>query len=77
LLQASLISAYEKLSNAETFAGITLRAARALGLYDRGQLAAGMKADFVTFPVTDFREILYQQGKLKPNRIWIGGKQVT
>src|SRR5690606_470112 len=63
LAQAALISAFEKLSNAETFSGITFRAAKALGLTDRGILSPGMRADFVAFPVSDYREILYHQGK--------------
>ena len=76
LMQAALISAFEKLSNAETIAGITFRAARALGLHDRGILAPGMRADLVAFPVFDYREILYNQGKLKPHRTWVGGKEI-
>lgn len=77
LTQAALISAFEKLSNAETFAGITLRAARALGLTDRGVLAPGMRADFVAFPISDYREILYHQGKLKPYRVWVAGEEIV
>ena len=38
---------YEKLSIAETLAGITFRAAAALNLSDRGILAQGKKADMV------------------------------
>lgn len=77
LAQAALISAFEKLSNAETFAAITFRGARSLQLNDRGILAPGMRADFVAFPVADYREILYHQGKLKPNRVWVAGKEIV
>jgi imidazolonepropionase len=77
LIEASVISAYEKLSHAETLAGITVRAAKALQLPDRGSLAPGMRADFVAFPVSDYREILYHQGKLKPQQIWVGGEEVV
>lgn len=76
LLQASLISASEKLSTAETFAAITFRAAKALGLKDRGVLAEGMLGDFILFPVDDYREILYSQGKIKPYSVWKRGMEV-
>ncbi|MCK5700342.1 MAG: imidazolonepropionase [Cyclobacteriaceae bacterium] len=69
LVQASVMSASEKLSNAETFAGITIRAAKALNLHDRGKLSVGLLADIVAFPCTDYREILYHQGQLQPNFI--------
>ena len=66
LMQAAVMSAAEKLSTAEVFAGLTYRTAKALNLTDRGMLAAGMRADMQAYPVNDYREILYQQGKLKP-----------
>jgi len=66
LMQAAVMSAAEKLSNAEVLAGLTLRAAKALKLYDRGVLAPGMRADMQVYPCKDYREILYHQGKLKP-----------
>ncbi len=74
LVQAALVSAYEKLSTVETFAGITFRAARAPGLDDRGILGVGKIADFVAFEVRDYREILWHQGKLKPSMVWKEGK---
>ncbi|WP_295802095.1 imidazolonepropionase [Mucilaginibacter sp.] len=66
LMQAAVMSAAEKLSTAEVFAGLTYRAAKALNLTDRGVLTTGMRADMQAYPVNDYREILYQQGKLKP-----------
>jgi len=66
LMQAAVMSAAEKLSNAEVFAGLTFRAAKALKLDDRGILAPGMRADMQVYPCGDYREILYHQGKLKP-----------
>lgn len=70
LMQASILSAYEKLTTAETFAALTFRAAKALNLYDRGVLEKGKLADMQAYPCADFREILYQQGKLKPGKVW-------
>jgi len=75
LTQAALLSVYQKLAFAETIGGITFRAARALDLGDRGTLARGMIADFIAFPATDYRDILYHQGKLKPGIIWKNGKK--
>lgn len=77
LLQAALLGAYEKISAAETFAGITFRAAKALNLSDRGILAQNKKADFVIFPCADYREILYQQGKMKPTSVFKNGKNIS
>jgi len=74
LVQASVLATFEKLSTAEVFAGITFRAAAALGLNDRGKIVSGLLADFILFPTSDYREILYQQGKLKPEMVWKRGK---
>jgi imidazolonepropionase len=76
LLQAALLGASEKLTTAETWAAITFRAARALSLNDRGILANGFLADMIAFPTENFREILYNQGKIKPSHIWKRGKTV-
>lgn len=76
IMQASILATFEKLSTAEVFAGITFRAAAALGLSDRGKLSSGMLADFVLFPTADYREILYQQGKLKPAQVWKKGAKI-
>lgn len=74
LTQAALLGIYEKLSTPEVLAGITFRAAAALGLRDRGILAPGMRADFIAFPTHDHREILYQQGMMRPGSVWKGGR---
>ena len=73
LLQAAVYGAVQKFSNAEVLAGITFRAAQALNLQDRGQLVAGQLADFVGFTTDNYQEILYQQGKMKPEKIWKKG----
>lgn len=76
LMQAALIGVYEKLTMAETLSAITFRAARALGLTDRGVLAPGMLADLIAFPCSDYREILYNQGAMMPHLIWKEGRRV-
>lgn len=73
LMQAAVMSAAEKLNTAEVLAGLTFRAAKALNLTDRGILAPGMRADMQAYPCSDYREILYYQGKLKPAIVWTNG----
>ena len=76
LTQAAILGAFEKLSNAEVLAGVTYRAAAALGLSDRGRLLPGLKADLSVFSTDHFNEILYHQGQLRPSAVWKGGSCV-
>ena len=76
LTQAAILGAFEKLSNAEVLAGITFRAAAALGLNDRGRLIKGNLADLAVFHTGNYAEILYNQGNLKPCMVWKNGELV-
>lgn len=76
LTQATILGAFEKLSNAEVLAGITFRAAAALDLSDRGRLAKDCLADLAIFHTNDYSEILYNQGNLKPCMVWKNGKLI-
>lgn len=76
LTQAALLGVYQKLTTAETLAAITFRAAHALGMDDRGVISEGKCADLVAFPLTDYREILYYQGSIRPSKVWKKGKEV-
>ncbi len=76
LTQAAILGTFEKLTNAEVLAGITFRAAAALKLKDRGQLAVGYMADFSVFHTDHYNEILYNQGNLKPCMVWKKGELV-
>lgn len=76
ITQASILAAYEKLSTAEVLAGITFRAAYALGMQDRGTLAKGYKADFVTFKTDNFQNVLYNQGSMSAATVYIDGEKV-
>ncbi len=69
LQQSSLLGSIEKLSSAEVFSAITYRSADALGLNDRGKIEKDKLADFIGFKSDDYRDILYNQGKLKPSFI--------
>ncbi|AFL86101.1 imidazolonepropionase [Belliella baltica DSM 15883] len=76
LMQASVLGTFEKLSNAEVLAGITFRAAAALGIKNRGTLEFGKLADIILFPTDDYRDITYQQGRLKPTIIIKNGVRI-
>lgn len=77
LTQAAILGAFEKLTHAEVLAGITFRAAAALGLDDRGRLEPQKLADLVLFPTGDYNEILYRQGQLLPVSVWKRGRPLT
>ncbi|NAS31896.1 imidazolonepropionase [Flavobacteriaceae bacterium R38] len=76
LTQAAILGTFEKLSTAEVFAGITFRAAKVLGLNDRGSLDKNMIADIIAFPTKDYREILYHQGELRVSKVWKKGERL-
>jgi imidazolonepropionase len=77
LVQAAVMSAAEKLSTAEVLAALTIRAAPALQIKDAGQLVAGYAADLQAYPTSDYRDILYYQGKMKPAMVWKKGELVS
>ena len=76
LTQACILGTFEKLSNPEVLAGITVRAAKALKLEDRGVIKKGMKADLALFKGSDYNEIFYHQGKLLPSMVFKNGKLI-
>lgn len=76
LVQACMLGVYEHLTMAETLASVTYRAAAALRLRDRGILKKGNQADIIAFPVRDYRDIVYYQGKMKPDIIMKKGKLI-
>ncbi len=76
LTGAALLGTFQKLSNTEVLAGITFRASAALALFDRGRLVPNMLADFQLYPGTDYREITYHQGQLRPVQVWKRGQLV-
>lgn len=74
MMQAAVLGAAQRLTVAETFAGVTVRAADALGLADRGVIREGMRADLVAYPCPRMEEILYRQGDLAPSLVVHGGR---
>lgn len=76
ITQASILATYEKLTTAEVLAGMTFRSAFALGLEDRGRLEKNMKADFITYKTDNFQNVLYNQGSLIAENVFIDGTNV-
>lgn len=76
ITQASILATYEKLTTAEVLAGMTFRSAFALGLEDRGKLESGLKADFVIYKTNNFQNVLYNQGSLKAESVYIDGSKI-
>ncbi|MBO6186820.1 MAG: imidazolonepropionase [Chryseobacterium sp.] len=76
ITQASILATFEKLTTAEVLAGMTFRSAFALGLEDRGRLEPNLKADFVTYKTNNFQNVLYNQGSLKAEHVYINGVKI-
>ncbi len=62
LLMLNMACTLFRLTPEEALAGVTRHAAAALGLADRGVLAAGMRADFVLWAVQQPAELSYAMG---------------
>jgi imidazolonepropionase len=73
LVQASILGAAQKLTMAETWAAITSRAAKALNKTDRGIIKSGNLADIIAFKTRNFKDILYNQGQMRPAKVWKKG----
>lgn len=76
ITQASILATFEKLSTAEVLSAITFRSAFALSLEDRGTLEKSKKADFVTFKTDNFQNVLYHQGSLKADSVYIDAVKI-
>jgi imidazolonepropionase len=62
LLMLNMACTLFRLTPEEALAGATRHAARALGLADRGVLAAGRRADFVLWDVAEPAQLAYAFG---------------
>ena len=76
LTQAAILGTFQKLSNAEVLAGITVRAAKALNLEQDASIKAGNAADLILFKTASYQDVLYHQGQLQPARVFKNGKLV-
>ena len=73
LLMLNMACTLFRLTPEEAFRGITVNAARALGLADRGQLVAGQRADFVVWDAEHPRELAYRFGHNPCHGVFVGG----
>jgi imidazolonepropionase len=76
LLMLSMACTYFRLTPEEAWRGATVHAARALGLADRGRLAAGQRADFVAWDAAHPRELAYRFGHNPCRRRVFGGREI-
>jgi len=66
-----------RLTPEEALRGVTVNAARALGLHDRGTLAVGQRADLVVWNVSGEAELCYWIGGQLVRQVWLGGELVS
>lgn len=77
LLMAHMACTLFGLTPLEAVHGITTHAARALGLGDRGRLAAGLRADFVIWQLDHPNELTYWFGYNPCQRVIVAGEART
>lgn len=65
-----------RLTPEEALRGATVNAARALGLADRGTLAAGQRADLAVWNIRHLPELCYWIGGNLLRESWVGGERV-
>ena len=76
LLMLNMACTLFRLTPEEALRGMTANGARALGLRDRGSLAAGQRADFVAWPHEHPNELAYGFGQRVEPRVVVGGETV-
>lgn len=75
-LAAGMACTLFRLTPEEALRGITINAARALGLSDRGTLAVGQRADVAAWNVGQPAELCYWIGGSLARQMWIAGQPV-
>jgi imidazolonepropionase len=75
LLMLNMACTLLRLTPEEAWRGITVNAARALGLADRGRLTAGLRADFCVWDAEHPRELAYRFGHNPCQRVVFGGNE--
>ena len=75
LLTLNMACTLFRLTPEEALRGMTVNAARALGLPDRGMLAAGQRADFVAWQLDHPAELAYWFGHRPQARVVHGGQE--
>jgi imidazolonepropionase len=75
LLMLNMACTLFRLTPEEALRGVTVHAARALGLKDRGQLMAGQRADFCVWDVAHPNELAYWFGLNPCRRVIVGAQE--
>lgn len=65
-----------RLTPAESLAGVTVNAASALGLNDRGKIKVGLNADFALWDIDSPAQLSYQYGVNPLKGLWKDGQQL-
>jgi imidazolonepropionase len=73
LLMLNMGCTFFRLTPEEALRGVTVQAARALGLHDRGTLRSGQRADFVAWDLNHPNELSYWFGHNPCRRRIAGG----
>ncbi|MEQ3697321.1 MAG: imidazolonepropionase [Pseudomonadales bacterium] len=77
LLVANMAVNQFELSIEEALWGITLRAAKALGLQDsRGSIAVGKRADLCLWPIDTPEQLIVEIGLHRPTKMWSAGQEI-
>lgn len=74
LLMLNMACTLFRLTPEEALHGVTINAARALGLKDRGQLVASQRADFCVWDVAHPNELAYWFGHNPCKQVVVGGQ---
>ncbi len=75
LLMLNMACTFFRMTPEEALRGVTQHGARALGLADRGELRAGLRADFAVWDVSHPNELSYWFGHNPCQRVIVGGKE--
>lgn len=75
-LAANMACTLFRLTPEEALRGITVNAARALGLHDQGRLMVGHRADLVAWNVQQPAELCYWVGGGMVRQVWLGARPV-
>jgi imidazolonepropionase len=76
-LAASMACTLFRLTPEEALRGVTINAAKALGLHDRGTLAVGERADVLAWHARTPAELCYWIGGSLLSKVWIEGEPLA
>jgi imidazolonepropionase len=74
-LMISMACTFFRMTPEEAVRGVTVNGARALGLTDRGMLAAGQRADFAVWDLQHPNELAYWFGQNPCRRVIVAGRE--